>query len=288
MLHKPYVKYLLLFIVVTMGFIVIKERKNVFNFPIKYRGEVEVDKDLTSEEYIIYVANKDNVILPLNVEVKHNKSYSLKGYEDKNLRGEAEKIYYTFSLLTNNSNHLPLGVKTLLPRSTKLIDYELNDEYLTLNLTKDFKNYNTNNEYEMLSLIVHSFHNNFGVKYIKILVEGNNMKYKDYQYVWLKVADFPLNPVGKGKTDNSYMVYFYLDIDNSLYLTPVTIYENIINIKEQINQKIKNNISLPVITSIYNSKQAEIQYYLSLQVNNLIKECNYDLFEINTIEVNLY
>lgn len=282
-------KYSLFIVILVLTVMILRKQSNQILLNVSFRDLPDTVEDVT-DEYVVHVANEDDLIVPLNIRVNRTKSYNLKGYEDVLLGPQERTVYYSFSLLTNLSNHLPQGVKTLLPRSTKIIDYELNGNYLTLNLSRDFYNYHKENEDQILSVISHTYKENLNVDYIKILVEGKVLRYTRYPNVWLDHEDFKLNAVNQpSEQKEALIVYYYVPIEEEYFLTPVTVYiDRNKDLRTQIQFYLDRSVSLPVLSFPEDQAMKERQYQVSLWGNHLLDEEELSIDTFNKIDVNLY
>lgn len=284
-------RFVLFIILLVLAVLIIDKKMNQAILTVSFRQLDLVDEEEMIEDALtIHVANQDNLIIPVHIQLNRAHDYRLKGYEDQVLNEEGWSIYYTFSLLTNLSNHLPLGVKTLIPRSTKLLDYELNGPYLTLYVSRDFYGYNKAHEERMLNIISHTYKENLDVDYVKIVCDGREIRYEGYDHVWLNNRDFELNPIHQSD-DRSYptTVFYYVAIEDEMFLTPITIYSAEPNTtKEHIQTYLKFNLSLPVITYTDDSDLAIKQYQYSLFENELMEESELEFSDINQYTIYLY
>lgn len=297
MLQKFYIKYFLFVLVLLLITLIIhtKNNKVILDLTVWEDDDRPVQKSLISDEFLVYVANEDQIIFPLNVNVSRNLSYELNGYEEVVQTETDQKMYYTFSLLTNNSNYLPQGVQTLVPRSTKLLSYKLSDNYLTLNVSNDFLYYNRNHEKKMMSLLTYTFTEMFGVDYFRIKAEDRIIDFDHYTNNWFTKDQFVLNSYltsGSHQGFDTYLIYYYIDVENELYLAPVSIAdETSTNKPERIRYYLSHIIGLPVMTFYEeDSEAAYAQYYLSMKSNGFMGNTDepVDLLEINVYEVVFY
>lgn len=282
------IKYGLFIFVLVLVILIVHKKNNRLTLAVRYRETPPVTEVMISD-VVIHVANGDDLIVPLHVTVKHDEQYTLNGYEDLILGDGDQLVYYTFSLLTNLSNHLPEGVKTYIPRSTKLLSYEKNGPYLTLNVSQDFYNYSKNHELIILSIISHTFKKTLDVEYIKILVEGKRIDYTDYDYVWIYHNDFILNPVNDPANNQTPLViYYYVPIGEEYYLTPVTYFiRDGENRRTLIDMYLSESTTYPVLSFPDNHDLMNKQYLVTLMANQLMAE-DETLNQFNKYGINLY
>lgn len=288
MSKETVVKYVLFIVLLSLVVLVIDKKNRRIAIDVSYR-ELPKETIPLEKEIVLHVANSDDLIIPLHITVNRSSDYQLNGYEDVVIGQDDLIVYYTFSLLTNISNHLPEGVKTLIPRSTKLLDYEKNGKYLTLNVSRDFYDYSKTDERLMLSIISHTFKETLDVEFIKILVDGRIVRYQDYEYVWVYYQDFRLNPVND-PTDNHtpIVVYYYVPIEESYFLAPVTYYIHpLSDAKTRIEQYLTNPGAFPVWSYPDDEMMKERQYLVTLMENDLLEK-DESIGPYNEYPINLY
>lgn len=255
--------------------------------PINYledHGETENEQG----QYFIYGANQDDLLIPLYVTIHHEADYRLKGYEERIFTLQDRMVYYLFSLLTNNSNHLPKGINPHLPKATKLLDYQIEGEKLTLNVTSNFRYYDPSKETLMLTALLHTLYENLGIEQIKIMVEGEPLQFTKTRDEWLYLQDFPLNPVGNTTHNSRYVVFYYVDAGGVEYLTPIHFYEPIVQKERQIRIKLNSPLSIPATAYPDDCEKGARQRDLSFYYNQLLTE--EPTFEegLNQVIVSLY
>lgn len=100
----------------------------------------------------------------------HDSGYMVKTYVEKG--EETDQVQAVFDLLTIKSNQLPLKTTSLISPMTVLNDYTLNDETLTLDLSKEFLNYDASQEQQVVESLVWSFTSLEGVDRVKFEIDG--------------------------------------------------------------------------------------------------------------------
>ncbi len=301
MLNKFYIKFCLLCILLILCVLIIEAKRMTVNLPIFVRDEVTITKKAMKEsEYFVYVADNNNYIFPINIVTKKKLDFNMSYYQNKVKNTVDDTIYMTFSLLTNYSNYLPKGVETLIPTSTKLLEYEIIDNTLTLNLSKAFLNYNQLYEKEMLEIITYTYTNVFNIKLVKLLCENERINFVNYEQNIFKQNDFMLNVFLKTTNVNKaelYIVYFFTNINEVYYLVPTTIIKTDDNLSQEqdVKKLLSNTLDIPLI-SFFNNNQnddfsesfANYQYFLTCFENNIMSR-NYsiDIKSINFYNIEL-
>lgn len=294
MVNKFYIRYIL-FIIILLLIVLIVERKNQV-FTIFYDKDINFNKQYDyEEEYLIYVADKNDLIFPINIITLYDKNFIIDYYHDKINNDFDKKIYLTFALLTNYSNYLPKTLKTFIPKSTRILNYNLLDNCLELNLSKDFLIFNPQFERKLLKIITYTYTSINEIETIKIKCEGE--VYKEN----LTKKDFILNLYFNKFSSNlkTYQVYYFTEVDDSLYLLKVTfIDKDSTSIKDKLNVFLINNKNIPVNSllteddikgiNLLDKDLAYYQFYLTYYDNNIIDFINIDITDINYYYCKLY
>lgn len=155
----------------------------------------------------------------------HESDHIVKTYVSK--QEESDPILSVFELLTTKSNQLPIGTTSLISPMTRLIDYSIEEEVLTLNLSKEFLTYDVKDEQQVLESLVWSFTEIPGIERVKFEIENEPVSNLNGTLA-----------VGRGLTremgvnleldtaslDNTQLVtvYFMTDDSQNAMLVPVT------------------------------------------------------------------
>lgn len=84
-----------------------------------------------------------------------------------------DKIKEIINILTIGSNsYIRDGFKKVIPKNTKLLNVEIQNDLVKLNFSKEFYNVDINNEEKMIEAIVYSLTSLDNIKYVSIYVEG--------------------------------------------------------------------------------------------------------------------
>jgi len=302
MVNKFYFKFFLFCLILLLSALIIEHQRSGLKLPIYLKEEINSDDLYQQEnEYLIYVSDLNDMIFPLNVKTKETNEFKM-NYYDTIISNELDKlIYMRYSLLTNYSNYLPIGVKTYLPKSSRLESYELIDQLLILEVSEAFLNYDKENENKMLKILTYTFTSIPGISEIKLLCGNEEVSFGIQNKLTFTKADFILNVFLKTaniNTSTQYNVYYYTEINESYYLVPTTIITstNQLSNDENIIYWLTREINYPLITMIENSDVEEMmrstmfkedlpyyQYYLTCFENNIkdyddtvdIKNVNY-------------
>ncbi len=306
MLNKFYLKYILFCVFVLLIALIIQSQKTDISLPVYLRDEIKIKENRKKEEYLIYVSDNFEMIFPLNIITRQSANFKPDFYHELVKSNQDKLIYMLYSLLTNYSNYLPRGVKTYIPKSSRIISYELNDNLLTLNLSKDFLDYSKKKETEMLKIITYTFTSIPNVMEVKLLCENKEVDYLNYDQETFKRDDFILNMFiySTNASDISqYHLFYYTNIENNYYLVPTVIYDRKPqnSYDEQILKLLSMTMNIPLITFVnekyYEKKDNSLifhhdlshyQYYLTCFENNIRENIdNIDIKKINFYEIEL-
>ncbi len=89
-------------------------------------------------------------------------------------KSKEDKIKEIISILTiDSNNYIREGFKKVIPKNTKLLNLEIQDQLVKLNFSKELLNVDIYNEEKMIEAIVYSLTSLDNIKYISIYVEGS-------------------------------------------------------------------------------------------------------------------
>ena len=174
------------------------------------------EKSITYDNMVkvpVYLKGPNNYVSRINIDLKE------------------QSIPYIIDLLTiNNQNNIliPHGFQAVIPPNTKLIDYYIKDNILTLNFSQEFYNISSNNEEIMIESLIYSLCELKDINGINILINGeklNNLPHSnkilptilDYQYGINKIYD--LNSLKESKQTT---IYYLSNYENINYYIPIT------------------------------------------------------------------
>lgn len=295
MLNKYYIKLFLFIVILLIITLIIDNNNKIINLPISVNNNVELTNLTTTKEeneYVIYVSDLNNILFPVNIIVNKDKYNSIPYYNSKIDSQLDEDVFVRFSLITNFSNYLPKNTKTLIPQSTKLNSYKLSNDVIILDMSKEFLNYNKNEEKEILIQIIYTFTTIENINNVKILCEGKDVLFNNYNTNVFSQDNLLINVYFRTANITNatiYTIYYYVDIDDSFYLVPITVYEdsNLSN-SQVVSNLLTSSLTIPVlslltpedINNYYNQQDDFIdsfkyyQYYFSFYENNIISHNN--------------
>lgn len=172
------------------------------------RTNIEIDDITNLTTNNIYLLNKNNLLVKTKVFInnKNNK--------------EIESI---IKYLTITNNKTPVGLKSYIPKDTKLLNYKLENNTLIIDLSKEFLS--TANKQLVITGLVYSLLEIKDIDNIKIQVEGKPLE--GYNEVLNKSIGINNEYLFNSRYDINRVVIYYVDkIDNNTYFVPVTKYLN--------------------------------------------------------------
>lgn len=199
-LRKIFITTLTMFIILTIYTIPNTENKKI----LRTNLEIEDITDLSTDE--IYLVNKNNYLVKTKVFIDNK-----------------DKIKSIINYLTIDNDKIPISLNGYIPKNTKLLDYNLDENYLTLNFSKEFNN--SKNKDLIVSGITYSLLEISDIKKITILIDNEPV------YVNLdKSIGINNDYLYTNRNKLTKVIVYYLDNNN--YYVPVTKYLN--NDKEKI------------------------------------------------------
>lgn len=88
-------------------------------------------------------------------------------------KSKEDKIKEIINILTiDSNNYIREGFKKVIPKNTKLLNLEIQDQLVKLNFSKELLNVDIYNEEKMIEAIVYSLTSLDNIKYVSIFVEG--------------------------------------------------------------------------------------------------------------------
>lgn len=248
-LSKIFITTLTMFIILTIYTI-----PNTNNKVLRTNLELEDITNLSTNK--IYLLNKDNYLVKTDIFIDNN---------------SIEKI---INYLKVDNNKLPVPLNGYIPKNTKLLDYNLDENYLILNFSKELLN--TNNKELMITGIVYSLLELDNINKISILVD-NELIYSNLD----KNIGINKEYLYTNRNNIDKVVIYYIDYNN--YYVPVTKYLN--NDKEKIEIIIDELKSTNKNLISYLNNNVELLDYkeesnvLFLNFNEYLKDGNKEVEE---------
>lgn len=191
------------------------------------RTNVEIDDITNLTTNNIYLLNKNNLLVKTKVFINNKKN---------------KEIESIIKYLTITNNKTPVGLKTYIPKNTKILNYKLENNTLIIDLSKEFLS--TANKQLVITGLVYSLLEIKDIDNIMLQVEGKPIE--GYNEVLNKNIGINNEFLFNSRYDISRVVIYYVDkIDNKTYFVPVTKYLNDTREKiEIIIDELKENNNL--------------------------------------------
>ena len=242
---------------------------------------VEINKDYVTRR--VFLLSKENDTIPL--KIKMDKMNSLH-----------EEIVTLFSLLKEDSEISTSSLKGVIPSSTRLLSFSLENGLLSMNLSNEFLEYeNKLSQEKMLDSLIFTMTQFDDVEKVSLYVD-------DIEYLINKDNSSGINTI-KSKSISSLlnkklMTYFYeKELDDKLYYVPVSLYvedKNVDNLTFYSGSKIKPSISsglkrVKLYDMLSNNQEESLIMKMEVKNDALVEEdiVNKDLYDLILLSLNL-
>ena len=168
----------------------------LYSFPEELETNIN---DVKYDSINIYLIDSNNYVAMTSI-ISNNDSFDC-------------KLKTIIDGLTIGSSNIPKGFSPVIPKDTRLLDYDLIGGLLKINFSKELLNVTGDNEEKMIQSIIYSLTSLEDVEKIMIFVEGNKL---DKLPNSLKKLDLYL--------DRSYGINKVIDIDTFSGTQMVTVY----------------------------------------------------------------
>ncbi|MBQ2640314.1 MAG: GerMN domain-containing protein [Bacilli bacterium] len=267
-IRKIFITTLTLFILL----VVYSIPNTINNNVLKTNLEVETTTGLYTNN--IYLLNSDNFLVKTKILLDSN-----------SLEAKIRKIINNLTI--SNNSKFSNGLKSYIPRGTKLLDINYNDKLVTLNFSKEFLNMKVVSEKQIISGLVYSVLDLDEVDKISILIDGKILE--NYPNTKESLPNILDKEIGINKEYNlssrnnisKTVIYYVNKIDNDNYYVPVTKYlnDNRDKVKIIVEELTTNYIYEQNLMSFLNSNTKLIDY--KEQENVMILNFNDYIFDGN-------
>lgn len=187
----------------------------LYNYPEVINEEVVVDD---CKRINIYLIDENDFVGMTEIKTNSNSDELI------------EEIINSL-IIGGNPTNLPEGFKAIIPKETKLLDYELKDGLLKINFSKEFLLVDLENEENMLEALVYSLTTIKDVKKIMIFVEGKHLR--ELPKTKIKLDLYLDRSIGINKIINinniantSMTTVYYLSNTKNSYYIPISYISN--------------------------------------------------------------
>ena len=218
---------------------------------LKVKPDVEYQK---AKVGYIYLLNDNNLLVKVNVLIDDTAKL------EDNVKEIIEK------LLNNNTN--PKNLQNIIPKKTKLLDVELDKNFLSINFSKDLLNIDSSLQEKLIESIAYSLFELKEIDKISIYVEDENISayFKGVpEFITRNYGINKIYNINSLKDIQKVVIYYMSEIDNNKYMVPVT---NYLNNKEDkikiiIESLSSSYIYQPNLISLLDSKTELISYEIT-------------------------
>lgn len=270
-------KIIIIIVLIVLTITLVAIPKSTYQKLFGNKIDEPVEKIYTNHQ-IVYVMNPEQKLVGLKVGVEEI---------------EEDQIVQKWDLLTKESTNLPTGYKSPINIDTKMIDYQINNEILTFNLSEEFLE--SNGKFAISSL-AWTFCDE-DIKEIVVLINDNIIsKLDDYEFTRINkevCVNYEFESMFVYQTTTTTIIHHYDD-----YLIPVTYFHED---SDQCNFMIEKIISTNLLTEDYDYTLEKESLVVNLgiselltknELNSLVDSIKYNLsvsnIIINGIETVIY
>ncbi len=220
----------------------------------------------------IYLLDKNNYLVKTNI---------LLDSSDKK-----EQIKLLMKSLTKNGNSkFPDGLSAIIPENTKVLSINYDEEYVSIDFSKNLLKIDENLKERMVEAIVYSIMDLGKIK--GVIISVNDEVLKGYEKVLDKSIGINKKyDIKRRENINKVVVYYLEDINDTKYYVPVTKYLNDDRdkIKIIVDELTSSYIYEPSLMSFLNSNAELLDYkeqenIMTLNFNNAIFDSNNKVLE---------
>lgn len=206
----------------------------ILAFPSSKSQSVKTVKN-TKVSYIkpyensIYLLDEDKMVSRVNIL-----------YKNDDIIKKAQEIIESLTIDSTKSNYIPNGFKALIPKGTKVLSINFQDNILKVNFDKNILKVSKENEEKMIEAIVFSLTSIKEVEKVMIFVEDNQLFYLPHSNKSLPLVldrNYGINKVydlTKIDKTSKTTVYYIKKNEDTTYFVPVTYIDNRDNNKVEI------------------------------------------------------
>lgn len=231
------------------------EYKNVFNTPI-------------------YLLNKDNYVVRTDINTFSEDPIN-----------KAKELIASLTIDGTRQEYVHNKLKPIIPKNTKLLSIDLNNNLMKVNFSKEFLNVPKNEEEKLIESLVYTLTEIKEVKEIMIFIENNKLEYLPQSNIIIPNTlnrDFGINKVydiTNIKNLTKTTIYYVGKEEDLTYYIPITKIDN--NAKNKIEIIIEELKSAPIYETnliSYLASSVELLNYETLE-NSISLSFNNKIFE---------
>ena len=216
-------------------------------------------------------------------------------------KSKEDKIKEIINILTiDSNNYIREGFKKVIPKNTKLLNLEIQNQLVKLNFSKELLNVDIYNEEKMIEAIVYSLTSLDNIKYISIYVEGsilNKLPNSNKKLPTILDRSIGINKeynINNINNTTKTTIYYLSKYNDYYYYVPVTKINNDdiskieIIIKEltsskMLNTKLKSYLNNNTELLSYNETDKSLLLNFNenilddINTNNILEEVSYSI-----------
>lgn len=216
-------------------------------------------------------------------------------------KSKEDKIKEIINILTiDSNNYIREGFKKVIPKNTKLLNLEIQNQLVKLNFSKELLNVDIYNEEKMIEAIVYSLTSLDNIKYVSIYVEGsilNNLPNSNKKLPTILDRSIGINKeynINNINNTTKTTIYYLSKYNDYYYYVPVTKINNDdiskieIIIKELTSSKMLNTNLISYLnnnTELLSYNETDKSLLLNfnenilddINTNNILEEVSYSI-----------
>ncbi len=231
----------------------------------------------------IFLLNKDDYVIRTTLATKNTDSLSL-----------AKELIEALTIGSEKSEYIPKNFQPIIPKNTRILSIDLNNNLLKINFSKEFLNVTKDNEEKLIEALIYTLTDIPDIKEIMIFIEDTKLNELPQSKINLPntlTRDFGINKIydiTSIKNLTKTTIYFIGKEDDLTYYIPVTKIDNNENNKVKIiidelksSPIYETNLMSYLASSVELLNYEELENQISLSFNNAIFD---DLEEKNILE----
>lgn len=257
----------------------------LYLFPAKENTHIKENEDIIPETSI-YLIDSHNYVSRVNIAINN-----------KDLETKIKEIINYLTIGSQNSGYIKEGFNPIIPKNTKLLSVQIDDNLVKINLSKEFLNISPELEEKMISSIIYSLTSLDNIDKISLYIEDSLLIAMPHSKISLSPTldrSFGINKIYdltkiKGSTKTT--IYYLSRYKDYYYYIPVTMVNNsdkdkIEIIIEELTSKAVYQTNL--ISYLNDAKKISYEITDEYMIIKLNSQLYHDLNESNLIESVIY